>query len=87
VGWDEHELGAHLAALIREGTSQHVWQVFAPWPRSMSRSSCPELKVPTLVLHSRQGRILPVDVAMGIAGRIPDARLALLGGTPDAVRR
>jgi class 3 adenylate cyclase len=36
---------------------------------------------PTLVLHRRQLRWPEVDVARGLASRIPDARLALLEGT------
>jgi len=81
AGWEARELPAQLAELIRECTTQDVWQVFAPLLADLDVTDLlPELRVPTLVLHSRQGRILPVDVARGIAGRIPDARLALLEG-------
>ena len=81
AGWEARELPTRLAALIRESTTQEVWQVFAPALAELDVTDLlPQLRTPTLVLHSRQGRILPVDVAMGIAGRIPDARLALLEG-------
>ena len=74
--------GKHESCLrALPSTTQEVWQVFAPALAELDVTDLlPQLRTPTLVLHSRQGRILPVDVAMGIAGRIPDARLALLEG-------
>jgi class 3 adenylate cyclase len=41
----------------------------------------PQVGTPTLVLHRRQYPLLNVDVATGLASRIPDARLAVLEGT------
>jgi class 3 adenylate cyclase len=45
----------------------------------------PQVKAPTLVLHRRQLSWLSVDVARGLASRIPNARLALLEGESGAV--
>jgi 3-oxoadipate enol-lactonase len=40
----------------------------------------PEIRVPTLVLHGTEDRMVPSDNAVLLAKRIPDARLVLLEG-------
>jgi DNA-binding NarL/FixJ family response regulator len=44
----------------------------------------PNVKFPTLVLHRREIPWLPVDVARGLASRLPDARLSILEGESTA---
>jgi DNA-binding CsgD family transcriptional regulator len=44
----------------------------------------PRLEVPTLVLHRSDIPWLPVDIARGLASRIPDARLSILEGESTA---
>ena len=40
---------------------------------------------PTLVLHPRQGKMLPVEASEELAGRMPNAHLVLLEGESHAV--
>jgi adenylate cyclase len=44
----------------------------------------PEIKCPTLVMHRREYRLVPVDIASRLASRIPNARLAVLEGASAA---
>jgi DNA-binding CsgD family transcriptional regulator len=44
----------------------------------------PSLKVPTLVLHRRDISWLPIDSALSLASRIPEARLLVLEGEATA---
>jgi class 3 adenylate cyclase len=44
----------------------------------------PDVRSPTLVLHPKYASY-PMDVARGLASRIPDARLAIVEGTPAAL--
>jgi class 3 adenylate cyclase len=82
LGWSADEEARWLAALMRESVTPDT--VLA------SSDAADEFDVtdllgqvtrPTLVLHRRQLRWPEVDVARGLASRIPDARLALLEGT------
>jgi class 3 adenylate cyclase len=82
LGWSADEEARWLAATIRESVTPDA--VLA------SSEAADEFDVtdllgqvtrPTLVLHRRQLRWPEVDVARGLASRIPDARLALLEGT------
>ena len=84
LGWSEGEPARRYAALIRESVTQQTLQVAA---RALNEydvtSLLLQVRSPTLVLHRRQ-YALPVDVARGLASRIPDARLALLEGESGA---
>jgi class 3 adenylate cyclase len=82
MGWEGGELAHRLAVLYRESLTQDAMQAFVPAGNAIDLTDVlSQVKVPTLVLHRRQLQALSVDVARGLAARIPDARLALLEGT------
>ena len=82
MGWEGGELAHRLAVLYRESLTQEAMQAFIPVYDAIDLTDIlSEVTVPTLVLHRRQLQSLSVDVARGLAARIPDARLALLEGT------
>ena len=84
LGWSEGEPARRYAALIRESITQQTLQVAARASLDLDvRALLPGLSCRTLVLHRRQ-YALPVDVARGLASRIPDARLVLLEGESGA---
>jgi class 3 adenylate cyclase len=81
VGWEAGEVGHRLAVLLQESITQQEYQRFQPILNAVDVTELlPQVKAPTLVLHRRQWPGLGVDVARGLTGRIPDARLALLEG-------
>jgi len=81
-GWSAGDEARAFATLIRESTTPEVVQMGI---RALSEvdvtALMPQVQSPTLVLHRRGLRGLNVDVAMGLASRIPQARLAILEGT------
>jgi class 3 adenylate cyclase len=80
-GWSAGEPAHRFAGLIRESVSQEFLRSVAI-PAVNEYDVTPllsQVRSPTLVLHRRQF-FLPVDVARGLAARIPDARLVLLEG-------
>jgi class 3 adenylate cyclase len=84
LGWSEGEPARRYAALIRESVTQQTAQVAARASLDLDvRALLPGVSCRTLVLHRRQND-LPVYVAMGLASRIPDARLLLLEGESAA---
>ena len=84
-GWSEGEAARRYAALIRESIAQ---EAMLPALAAVNQADVwellPQVRAPTLVLHRRQFAWLDVDVARGLASRIPDARLALLEGESTA---
>jgi class 3 adenylate cyclase len=81
VGWSGGEVASRLAELLREATTPEV--VRAAWRATREfdvTALLPQVQSPTLVLYRRDVRVLTVDIARGLASRIPDARLALLEG-------
>jgi class 3 adenylate cyclase len=84
LGWSEGEPARRYAALIRESITQQTLQAAVRAINEYDVTSLlPQVRSPALVLHRRQ-YALDVDVARGLASRIPDARLALLEGTSGA---
>jgi len=80
VGWEEGEFARRLAALYRESTTQRAYVTATAILNAIDVTDLlPQVKVPTLVVH-RKLAPLDVDVAKGLAARIPDARLALVDG-------
>jgi len=81
-GWSAGDEARAFATLIRESTTPEAVQMGI---RAMSEvdvtALMPQVQSPTLVLHRRGLRGLNVDVATGLASRIPQARLAILEGT------
>jgi class 3 adenylate cyclase len=81
LGWPEGDVARQIAAYLRECITQEALQ--AEWRASLDydvTALLPQVRSPTLVLHRRQLRFLDVDVAKGLASRIPDARLTVLEG-------
>jgi len=85
LGWSEGEPARRYAALIRESITPEFLQAVAiPAMNEVDVTPfLPQLRSPTLVL-SRRRYTLDVDVARGLASRIPEARLALLEGESGA---
>jgi pimeloyl-ACP methyl ester carboxylesterase/DNA-binding CsgD family transcriptional regulator len=68
-------------ALLRESVDASVLlKAFADIDRFDVTDLLPAVRVPTLVLHRRESRILAVETARALASTIPDARLRLLEG-------
>jgi class 3 adenylate cyclase len=83
-GWSAGEPARRYAELIRESISpEDLRRVIAALNQFDATALLPQVTAPTLVLHRRQ-YILDVDVARGLASRIPDARLVLLEGESGA---
>ncbi len=81
AGWEADEVAHRLAVLFQETVTQRECQAFIPILNAVDVTELlPQVTVPTLVLHRRQWPLLGVDVARGLAARIPNARLALLEG-------
>ncbi len=84
-GWSEGEPARRFAALMRESITQEALRAAQGVVDDLDVTSLlPQVRSPTLVLHRRQFPWLDVDVATGLASRIPDARLALLEGESGA---
>ncbi len=85
TGWAEGEIIRRLAARYRESITQEALQAFF---RAMNQVDVTDLlgqvQSPTLVLHRRQAPVGSVDIAKGLASRIPGGRLVLLEGTTSA---
>ncbi len=84
-GWSVGEEAHRAAAVIRESVTQEWVQAFMAAPDIDVTELLPQVRSPTLVLQRRQIPIFSVDIARGLASRIPDARLALLEGTSPAL--
>jgi len=83
LGWSEGEPARRHAALIRESITPDALQAVIPAISEFDVAALlPEVRAPTLILH-RPG-YLDVNVARGLASRIPSARLALLEGASGA---
>ena len=81
-GWSEVRESEHFAAVIREGATEETARKAMDAAYGFDVSGLlPQVKAPTLVLHRRQAPYPDVDVARGLASRIPDARLAVLEGS------
>jgi class 3 adenylate cyclase len=86
LGWSEGEPAHRYAALMRECISQEMMKTALVAIGEFDATELlPQVQVPTLVLHRRQLSWLSVDIARGLASRIPNARLALLEGESGAV--
>ena len=85
LGWGKGETAHEYAAYMRECTTSDVARLALAAAREVDVTALlPEVRSPTLVLHRREIPWLEVDLARGIAARIPDARLALLEGSEVA---
>ena len=85
MGWEEGAAAHRFAAVMRECVSQEgVRAAFDPILAFDVTDLLPQIKVPTLVLHRRQVRLVSLDSARALASRIPDARLTILEGITSA---
>jgi len=85
LGWSAGEPARRYAALIRDSVSSEFLQAVAiPTLNKVDVAPLlPQVSAPTLVLQRRRYEV-DVDMARGLASRIPDARLALLEGESGA---
>ncbi len=78
-GWSGGEQGRQAADFLRQSTTQQAVQAaWRAWQGFDVAAFLPEVRCPTLVLHSRRIRWLSADIATGLASRIRDARLTVL---------
>src|SRR3972149_5935349 len=82
LGWEEGDVAQRFAPLTRESVTPQAWQALMGSIGQYDVTALlPQVRSPTLVLHRRQLRFPAVDIARGLASRVPDARLGLLEGT------
>jgi pimeloyl-ACP methyl ester carboxylesterase len=78
--FDDTEVDTYLE-MVRFGSSPGGLAALHRMNREIDiRHVLPAVRVPTLVLHGAEDRVVPVDVARYIASRIPAARLVELPG-------
>jgi class 3 adenylate cyclase len=78
-GWSAGESARRAAALMRESITQEAAQAaFEAVTEIDVTALLPQMKAPTLVLHSRHLPVPELSVARGLASGIPDARLVVL---------
>jgi class 3 adenylate cyclase/pimeloyl-ACP methyl ester carboxylesterase len=81
AGWSESEAASRIASLLRQCVAPEVYRAAAQATSEFDVTALlPHVRSPTLVFHRREYPLVGVDVAMGLASRIPDARLVLLEG-------
>ena len=80
-GWSEGDAARRYAAVIRESMTQETLQAIVATDQADVTELLSNVKSPTLVLQRREAQVGSVDIARGLASRIPDARLVLLEGT------
>jgi class 3 adenylate cyclase len=84
-GWSAGEEARRFAAFMRECAPREAMLAAREASQHFDVAPLlPQVRTPTLVLHRRQYPLLNVDVATGLASRIPDARLAVLEGASFA---
>ncbi len=82
LGWAEGEPARQYAALMRECVTQDASRAMFDALGDVDVSGLlAEVKSPTLVLHRRQVTFPGIELARGLASKIPGAQLALLEGT------
>jgi class 3 adenylate cyclase len=81
LGWSEGEPARRYAELMRESITQETLRLAIGATTQFDVTALlPELRVATLVMHRRQLAFPDVNIARGLASRIPDARLAVVEG-------
>jgi len=88
-GWSAGEMSAAMAAIMQESYTPETLQAWAQVARVLDvEDLLPQVRAPTLVLHSRNVRLLERSVGSRIAAGVPNARLVvpdiLIGGTSDS---
>jgi class 3 adenylate cyclase/pimeloyl-ACP methyl ester carboxylesterase len=86
-GWSGGEEARRTAAIIRESTTPEALEATYQAMEEFDASEMlPQVRSPTLVLHSREAIYPRIEVARNFASRIPDARLAIVEGPSFALR-
>jgi class 3 adenylate cyclase len=86
LGWSEGEPAHRYAALMRESITQEAMKTaLVAFGEYDVAAMLPQVRASTLVLQRRELSWLSVDIARGLASRIPNARLALLEGDSGAI--
>jgi class 3 adenylate cyclase len=81
LGWSEGEEAHRHAAFLRECVTAEVARAIHSALLAFDPTAVlSEVRTPTLILQRRQTSLPRMEVAKGLASRIPDARLALLEG-------
>jgi class 3 adenylate cyclase len=81
VGWSESDAASRVASLLRECVAPEVYRAAVQATSEFDVTALlSRVRSPTLVFHRREYPLVGVDIAMGLASRIPDARLVLLEG-------
>jgi class 3 adenylate cyclase len=81
LGWDAGDEAHRFARLIKEANTPDGMMALLDAASGFDVTDQLELvKAPTLVMHRRSVRFVTLDMARGLAGRIPDARLAVFEG-------
>ena len=81
LGWSAGEPARRFAELMRESITQEVARAAIGASMQFDVTALlPELRVATLVAQRRQVAFPDVDIARGLASRIPDARLLVIEG-------
>ncbi len=84
--WIAGEHGLRYANLIQESATAEVTRAFMNAVDEYEVSGLlPEVRCPVLVLHRQGLRWPPVEIARGLASRIPNARLLMLSGSTAAL--
>jgi class 3 adenylate cyclase len=85
IGWSEGEYAHRFARFLRQCATPAMNRAFIEVLRACDVTALlPRLTMPTLVLHRRELQSPSIDVARGLAARIPDARLVILEGASPA---
>lgn len=81
VGWNAGAVANQFTMLARNSIEPELFfAALARYSLFDARAELPKIRVPTLVLHRQKFQGSSVEVAKGLAARIPDARLVLLEG-------
>jgi DNA-binding CsgD family transcriptional regulator len=81
TGLENHMFAGQVAAYIRESIAPEAWRSanskegYEAWDVS---AHLPRVTAPTLVVHNRNNRLLPVQVGQRLAAGIPNARLQVV---------
>ena len=81
LGYSGGEVAHRWAEVYREGGTQEQLLALTREAQQWDASALlPQVTAPTLVLHRRQFRLVPVEFARALAAHIPNARLVVLEG-------
>lgn len=85
LGWSEGKSARQFAAMMRDSITPEALRAhIAAFDGLDVTALLPQIKAPTFVLHRRRLPWLDVEVAQGLASRIPDAHLAIVEGDSAA---